>query len=123
MIYSPDSSSYITDVPHRREYDIWRSRLSDAQFNAIYAELNSRIEGSKVETSSWIPGSNWEGTSFQPIYVACQCDTDAAAKFFGLILWQVVLDHDQVWSFGRYEKDGIPIRGLTYFRLENPPPQ
>jgi hypothetical protein len=21
------------------------------------------------------------------------------------------------WSFGRYEKDGIPIRGLTYFRV------
>ena len=121
MLYSIDSLSYITDVPHRREYDSWRSRLSDDEFHAIYDELNSRIGDSQIETSSWIPGSNWEGTVFQPIYeIACQCDHDAAARFFGLILWQVVMEHEQVWSFGRYEKDGIPIRGLTYFRIDPP---
>lgn len=43
---------------------MWRSRLSDAAFNAIYDELHSRIDGSDIQTSSWIPGSNWEGTVF-----------------------------------------------------------
>jgi hypothetical protein len=69
-----------------------------------------------------MPGSDWSQTVFDPIYsVACQCDEEAAGKFFGLILWVVVKDRPDVWSYGRYEKDGIPIRGLTYFRLDNPP--
>jgi hypothetical protein len=59
---------------------------------------------------------------FQPIYEkACRRDVDAAARFFGLLVWEVVRDDDRVWSFGRYEKDGIPIEGLTYFRLSKPP--
>ena len=123
MLYSLKSESYMADVPHRNNYDIWQSRLSDAEFNAVYDELNARVEGSKIETSSWIPGSVWDGTVFQPILeVACINDADAAGRFFGLILWQVLLDHKHVWAFDRYEKDGVPIRGMTYFRLDNPPP-
>ena len=111
------------DVPHRSNYDIWRGRLSDAEFYAVYDELNSRVEMSDIETSSWIPGSDWDGTVFQPILeVACLNDADAAGRFLGLILWQVLLDHDLVWAFDRFEKDGVPIRGMTYFRLDNPPP-
>jgi hypothetical protein len=40
-----------------------------------------------------------------------------------LILWQVIRKRDDVWSYGRYKKNGIPIEGLTYFRLPNPPPK
>ncbi len=122
MLYSLKSESYMDDVPHRNNYDIWRRRLSDAEFNAVYDELNARVGGSTIETSSWIPGSVWDGTVFQPILeVACLNDADAAGKFFGLILWQVLLDHAHVWAFDRYEKDGVPIRGMTYFRLDTPP--
>jgi hypothetical protein len=42
-----------------------------------------------------------------------------SALFFGLLVWQVVMDRD-CWSFGRYEKEGIPIRGMTYFRIDCP---
>lgn len=24
-----------------------------------------------------------------------------------------------IWAFGSYEKDGVPIEGLTYFKLKN----
>lgn len=85
MLYSLKSESYIADVdvPHRHDYDIWRGRLSDAEFNAVYDELNSRVEGSNIETSSWIPGSVWDGTVFQPILeVACLGDADAAGRFY-----------------------------------------
>jgi hypothetical protein len=122
VLYSADNQTYITKIPHRREYDIWRLRLSDAQFQAIYDDLHSRVDGSEIETSSWIPGADWSGTVFEPIYnTACQYDEAAAARFFGLMLWQVIMEHEQVWAFGRYEKDGVPIEGLTYFRLSNPP--
>jgi hypothetical protein len=122
VLYSIDSGKRITRIPHKQEYDIWRSRLTDEQFDAIYSDLMSRIEGSEIQTSSWIPGAHWGGTVFHPIYEnACRMDQSAAAKFFGLILWKVVMDHEEPWSFGRYEKDGIPIEGLTYFRLDKPP--
>ncbi len=37
--------------------------------------------------------------------------------FFGLILWQVILEHPDSWSFGRYELGDVPIEGMTYFRI------
>jgi hypothetical protein len=42
---------------------------------------------------------------------------DASARFFGILLWQVMMDRPEAWGFGRYEKDGAPIEGMTYFRL------
>lgn len=33
-----------------------------------------------------------------------------------------MIEHPEAWSFGRYELDGIPIEGLTYFRIEAPQP-
>ena len=87
MLYSLNSEKYINVIPYRDDYDIWRSRLTDAEYQAIYDELHSRISESEIETSSWMPGSDWTGTVFQPIYErACRCDNEAAAKFFGLIV-------------------------------------
>ena len=121
MLYSIDSGSYITSVPHKKDFERWRSRLADSEYRAIATELNSRIEGTEIQTSSWIPGSDWSGTVFDPIYSrACQQDEQASAKFFGLILWQVIMEHTDTWAFGRYEKDGIPIEGLTYFKIDPP---
>ncbi len=119
MLYSIDSDVSIKDIPHRRDYDIWRSRITKQEYDAIFNELNRRIETNEVHTSSWIPGADWSGTVFQPIYEkACRRNVDAAAKFFGLILWEVMMHRPEKWSFGRYEKDGVPIEGLTYFRIQ-----
>jgi hypothetical protein len=124
MIYSLDSDRYIDAIPHRRDYDVWRSRLTDAEYDAIMRDLEMRIEGDEIVTSSWIPGADWTGTVFEPIYEkACRRDFDAAARFFGLLVWEAVLRHPDVWSFGRYEKEGVPIEGLTYFKFRTPPPR
>lgn len=120
MLYSLTGTAVreIRSVPHKRDYDIWRTRLLDNEYRAIEEELEQRINGTEIQTSSWIPGRDWSGTVFQPIYEkACLQDEDASAKFFGLILWRVMMDHDDCWAFGRYEKDGLPIEGLTYFRI------
>ena len=122
MIYSLDTLSYIKDVQHGREYDIWRDRISDEEYLGIISALNDGIEDYGIITSSWIAGSDWRGTVYEPIYEkACRGNEDHAAKFFGLLLWEVVLHHKEVWSFGRYQKDGFPIEGMTYFRLPTPP--
>lgn len=121
MLYSIDTGNEIARIPHLRDYEKRRSRLTAAEYTAIYNELASRISGSEIETSSWIPGSDWTGTVYQPIYEkACNQDVNASAKFFGLILWHVFMEHEEWWSFGRYKFNNIPIEGLTYFRINDP---
>jgi len=38
---------------------------------------------------------------------------------FGLILMDVVINDEKWWGSGRYEIDGRPIKGKTYFVLKN----
>lgn len=115
MLFSLESNSKITIIPHPQDYDVWRSRLTDAEYGEIIDELNSRIDGTEIQTSSWIPGSDWTGTVFQLIYEkACLQDEDASAKFFGLIVWAVFMQHPDSWAFIRYDD----IQGLTYFRIQ-----
>lgn len=120
------SEEYIDDgyIPHRGYYDAWKKQLSPAEYEAIFDELDRRISTGDIHTSSWIPGADWIGTVFQPIYeTACHHDEEAAAKFFGLILWHVMLERDEAWGFDRYEKNNVPIEGLTYFKLGIAPPR
>lgn len=121
MLYSIDTGKIIKKIPYFQDYKKWRNRLTDAEYTAIYEELRSHILGSEIETSSWIPGSDWTGTVYQPIYdKACDQDVNTSAKFFGLIVWHVFMEHDEWWSFGRFQLGNIPIDGLTYFRIDDP---
>ena len=122
MLYSVDSMKYVDYVPHLEEYRTWVRRLSADEYQAIVTRLEEMIEGDEIHTSSWMPGNDWMGTVFFPIYEkSCLFDIEASGKCFGLILWKILMDHDEVWGFSRYEKDGIPIEGMTYFRIHNPP--
>ena len=123
MLYSIPELKCIHDLPHRSDYDHWSAQLNhiDPQaFQRICDELDRRFDARDVDTSSWIPGADWTGTIFDPIYRACEQDEVSAGLFFGLIVWQVVMDREDCWSFGRYEKGGVPIRGMTYFRITCP---
>jgi hypothetical protein len=40
---------------------------------------------------------------------------------YNICLWAVLLEDDEVWGFGRYEKNGVPIEGMTYFKLGRRP--
>lgn len=123
MLYSVPDMKRLTHVPHEAEYRNWRAALDaydSGAFRRICAELDGRFEGKEVDTSSWIPGADWTGTPWDPIYYACGENEVSAGLFFGLLVWQVLLDRDDCWSFGRYEKEGIPIRGMTYFRIDCP---
>lgn len=119
MLYSiDDTSAPITNIPHEKEFLRWRSRLSDEEYAAIEAELESRVGNGDVLTSSWVPGSDWTGTPFDPIYTkACEFDEVSAGLCFGLFVWVFMQRHPAAWSFGRYQKDGVDIRGLTYFQI------
>ena len=119
MLYSLDRFQVVKTIPHEAEYRRWSSRLSDVEIRAITNELNRKIDKAEIHTSSWMPGSNWGGTVYQPIWeTACQKNQDAAAKCFGLILWEVMMKRPDAWSFGRYKLNEVPIVGLTYFRVD-----
>ena len=134
MLYSIEQDGYkaMNHVPHKEDFDRWMSNLSRDDYDRIYGELHSvfdessrkRDEGSNepgagVETSSFIPGSDWTGTVWEPIWHACERDVDRAALFFGLIVWKVVMEHPDPWAFGRYLTDR-GIQGTTYFRIDSP---
>ncbi|MDD2211699.1 MAG: hypothetical protein PHV56_01785 [Clostridia bacterium] len=121
MLYCVDSGKYIKTIPHQKEFNAWMKNLSSADYLAIVNELNICIDGSDVNTSSWMPGNDWTGTVFEPIYHACDDNVEISGMFFGLILFKIMIEHFDVWGFGRYEKDGVPIKGMTYFKLHYTP--
>lgn len=101
-----------------KKYDVWLSRLDQAEIAEIKATLNQMIDGTEVQTSSWMPGSDWRGTPFQAIYEkATKRNPDTAAMCFGLLVWEVFMERPEYWASGHYEKDGVPITGRTYFQV------
>ena len=109
-----------TSKPHYREYLLWKERLQPEEYEAIENKINSMIEKDEIHTSSWMPGNNWAGTVYEPIYTKC-CNNDErlSGLCFGLFVWYIFQDREDEWYFGKFEKDGFPIKGMTYFRKQN----
>lgn len=111
----------ITDIPHKREYNLWRSRLSEEDHEKIKEELKKELDravkdGKGMRTSSHVPGSDWRGKPYQAIYEkACDRNERHSAFFFGLLMWKAVMDHEKSWTF--IKRDDI-AKGMTYFILK-----
>lgn len=123
MLFDVPSMKKLTHVPFEAEYSQLRKeldRIDPSAFAKIHKELSARFNDREIDTAGWIPGAIWQGTPWFPIYLAAGENQELAAKFFGQIVWQVVMDHTACWGSGKYELDGIPIRSRTYFRIECP---
>jgi hypothetical protein len=105
--------SEVTNTPHDSFFNQVRSKLTDAEYDAIVNELDQKISGDEVHTSSWMPGSDWAGSVFEPIETACGGDRDISGRFFGLVVWKVFQARSDTWSFGRYPNS----KGMTYFKI------
>lgn len=71
MLYSIDGSCRareVTYTPYNEEFNLWRSRLTIHQIEMIRAELREMIDGHEIHTAGWMPGSDWSGTVWEPIY-------------------------------------------------------
>lgn len=120
MLIDIDTGRGIEQVPFRRDFDVLRSRLSEADFDAMVARINGLIDesGAEIATAGWLPGSDWTGTPFEPIYTkAAREDFQRSALFFGQLVWYVVMNRPERWGSGRYQVDGRDIGSRTYFRL------
>jgi hypothetical protein len=120
MLIDIDTGRPIDLIPYRAQFDHLKSRLSYAEFEAMLERINELIDesGEEIATASWLPGSDWRGTPFEPIFSkAAQGDADRSAMFFGQIVWYAIMRRPDRWGSRKYELDGKQIRSRTYFRL------
>ena len=89
-------------------------------FDAITARINELIDesGAEIATARWLPGSDWTGTAFEPIYTKAARGDSTARRV--LRAARLVHDHEapERWGSGKYEPHGEQIRSRTYFRLK-----
>jgi hypothetical protein len=120
MLIDIDKNKVIERVPFQGEFDALCKRLSDAEFDAMVTRIDELIDesGAEIATAGWLPGSDWTGTPFEPIYTkAARGDFDRSAMFFGQLVWYTVMRRKEEWGSGRYQLDGKDIGSRTYFRL------
>lgn len=122
MLYSIDTGKYVNHMPHKNEFDKWMKNLTSEDYDKLIDVLNEKIDESDINTAGWLPGNDWTGTVYEPLYLACGEDKVKSGMFFGLILFDLLMSRkDKVWGFGRFEKDGKQLGSMTYFVLNNPP--
>jgi hypothetical protein len=120
MLIDVETDRPIERVPYRSEFDTLRRRLSSAEFDGMVDRINELIDesGGEIATAGWLPGSDWTGTPFDPIYSkAARGDFDRSAMFFGQLVWYTVMNRPERWASGQYQLDGKDIGSRTYFRL------
>lgn len=121
MLYWVESFDKVTKLPFENDYRRWVQALDAGELKAVREELNRVFDSSQIETAGWIPGGDWRGTVYQPIYEkAAQRNPEIAARIFGLLVFKVAMDRPDKWVTGRFELNGEAIRSRTYFRPGNP---
>jgi hypothetical protein len=119
MLVEMMSGKEVTKVPFERDYREFMSRLSASEITSIKSALNKMIDGDEIHTAGWMPGADWTGTSFEPIYFkAARQSYEGSARCFGLMVWEVFMERPEKWTSGRFEKDGEEIGSRTYFRTD-----
>ncbi len=82
--------------------------------DAVKDYLDNAKDNDAPVYSSHIPGSDWSGTPYLPIYEACN-DWDHARRLFGLLAWEAVIEHEDDWVFINEEKSNDTPGGKIYF--------
>lgn len=118
MLVDLMSGVAVTKMPYAADYQRYLSRMTPAEIDAIRASLNALIDGDRIHTAGWMPGSDWGDTPYQPIFEkAANRDYTLSAKCFGLMVYEVFMQRPEKWTSGRFEKNGEAIGSRTYFRV------
>ncbi len=94
-------SNVVNTVRYKKFFEASKNQLSDDEYQAMTDELNRIVQNnidnsSDIVVSSFIPGSDWSGTVWDPIYTkACGFDFDYSAQFFGLLVCKVLIDREE----------------------------
>ena len=103
----------LADIPHRRDYDTWLSRLSQAERNDVFNFVGNFVDSGRIHTSSWMPGPVWKGTPLEAIEKATRGSQQQAGWCFGLILMEVMIGRPEQWYC---KKDSERTEGTIYWR-------
>lgn len=94
--------------------------MDPADRTAVTDAINLIFDDGGIQTAGWIPGDDWSGKVWNPIYVeAARQNHELAGRIFGLFVLETVMNRDDRWITGRFEKDGVPIGSRTYFKALN----
>jgi len=110
----------VKTVWHKKFFDVIKSNISSEAYTKMVRELNElidqKIEQREIVVAGFLPGSNWSGTAWEPIYLnGCKYDEECSAKFFGLLVCQVLIDRPETWYFIRQDV----AKSMIYFIPEN----
>jgi hypothetical protein len=116
-----DSEKRNVPATRAKDFGYWRSQLQafdPTAENQIRAALNqvfdqaALIEDTTVYSSA-IPGKDWTGTVYDPIY-QCLQDENQSRLFFGLLVWDVAVHRHDKWYFKPKDTDEVEA-GTYYF--------
>lgn len=114
----------IKELYHKSEYNKVIAKLTAQEIVDIEKELEKIItaklgsDEEKVFTSSWVPGKDWSGTVYHPIYTkGTAYNEEQAGKIFGLFFMKAFIENDNEWFFFKPNSD--EMRGSYYFLKED----
>ena len=120
-IYDFETDKEITGVltqgSRKKLYDRIINSLDANELTSIRNKLDNKISGKEIITSGWLPGNNWNGTPYQPIYDKAACgDYEISGLMFGIMVWEAFERHPDKWFTGRFEIKNRDIGSRTYFK-------
>ncbi len=121
MLYSVESQTVVDRMPYQRQLGRWMIRLTSGEKEAIERSLRAHIADGQLAMGGVIPGINWEGAPFAPIWRVCKQTTITANLCVALWVYDMMLRDEAWWGFRENENEGESLESLTYFRLDSPP--
>ena len=121
-LYSIPDMKIIKKIPHERDNITIIKRIPKEKLELIIKELNHKIDevadsSNEIVTSGWIPGNDWTGSVWEPIYIAAERDFSRAGMIFGALVFEIMMKREEDWSLGKYQVNGRDIGSTTYFRI------
>src|SRR6059036_1748371 len=82
-------------------YENWLPLLDAADYQNIVAAINAFVGNSNVVRAQYVVCAPGQGSQWKPVYApvwdAMNGDWELAAKFIGLILWEVMYNRLEDW--------------------------
>ncbi len=103
MLIKKDLSNNIrtvTTLKNQQDFDNFMKKISAFDYQRIVKEINKYIDNNKKFAAAWIPGTDWTGTVYEPIAIACANNKTEAGYFFGLIVFDLLMNRrDKTWEY------------------------
>jgi hypothetical protein len=108
----------MTHIPHQDKCDRWREELDEEDFNEAVASINEYIDNSVGSfTANVIAESDWTETPYHALlYPACNDSQEDFRELFWQIVWHVLMERKDDWTFSRPDKNLRDLKEVTFFR-------